>query len=519
MHLLQPNIHSRRAFLRRSAQLAFTGAALPTALNLAAMGEAAAFNAANGSYKALVCVFLYGGNDYANTVVPYDNLSYDLYNQIRGGAAGQKSGGIALSKVAEAIAGVNYPGLDPTLLAPTMALADSRQYALHPSMTGLAGLFNAGQAAVQLNVGPLVRPIDKTQYKGTDRFNYPLPPKLFSHNDQQSIWQSSSPEGSTVGWGGNIGDLALSSNGGGSLFTCISVTGNSVFLAGDSALPYQVSSGGAVKIKSVTDPLYGSSAAKDAMAQLVQEARSHVLENEYNKVTKRAIGAESTITSSIATGAAVGTGAEFAPLNAALKTTISDRTTDNPLAAQLKMVARLIAARGNLSTKRQVFFVSLGGFDMHDNLLSGHVLNLARVSQAMTAFYETTKLLGVDKDVTAFTASDFGRTMTSNGDGSDHGWGSHHFMVGGAVKGKAFYGYAPPVGTASTTPAARVEHAWEVGQGRLLPTTSVDQYAATLATWFGVESTELQGILPSIRNFSGTANSGIAYPVNLGFML
>jgi uncharacterized protein (DUF1501 family) len=522
MHLIQPQFHSRRAFLRRSAQLAFTGAALPTALNLAAMGEAAAFNAPSGSYKALVCIFLYGGNDYANTVVTYDNPSYDLYSLIRGGAAGQKSGGIALSKVAETIGSVNYPGLDPTLLVPNAAtpLPDSRQFALHPSMTGLAGLFNAGQAAVQLNVGPLVRPIDKTQYKGTDRFNYPLPPKLFSHNDQQSIWQSSSPEGSTVGWGGNIGDLALASNTQ-SLFTCVSVTGNTVFLAGDTALPYQVSSGGAVKIKSATSQFYGSTAAKDAMAQLVQEARNHVLENEYNKVTKRAIGAEGIITSSIAAGAAAGTGAEFAPLNAVQKTTIDgvDRG-NNSLAAQLKMVARLIAARTNLGTKRQVFFVSLGGFDMHDNLVRDHVLNLARVSQAMTAFYETTKLLGVDKDVTAFTASDFGRTMTSNSDGSDHGWGSHHFMVGGAVKGKTFYGYAPPVGTVSTTPATRVEHAWEVGQGRLLPTTSVDQYAATLATWFGVEPTELNDILPSLKNFGAVAGTnGIAYPKNVGFML
>ncbi len=519
MHLIQPNLHSRRAFLRRSAQLAFTGAALPTALNLAAMGEAAAFNAPDGTYKALVCVFLYGGNDYGNTVVAYDDPSYDLYSAIRGGAAGQTAGGIALAKAA----------LTPTLLSPTTALADGRQFALHPSMTGLAGLFNTGQAAVQLNVGPLITPLDKAQYRDTNRTLYPLPPKLFSHNDQQSVWQSSSPEGSTIGWGGNIGDLALNSNTN-SLFTCISITGNTVFLAGDTALSYQVSSGGAVKINSTVNNVYGSSALKGAMAQLVQEARSHVLENEYTKVTKRAIGAETSITSSIGTGAALGTGSEFAPINAVQRTIIgTDDRGNNGLAAQLKMVARLIAARNSLGSKRQVFFVSLGGFDLHDNLINGHVLNMARVSQAMTAFYETTKLLGVDKDVTAFTASDFGRTMTSNGDGSDHGWGSHHFMVGGAVKGKAFYGYAPPIGTVSTTPATRVQHAWEVGQGRLLPTTAVDQYAATLASWFGVADDELKGtpgnnyrdsVLPSLHNFGGTASAnGIAYPTNLGFMV
>jgi uncharacterized protein (DUF1501 family) len=513
MHLIYPQSSSRRAFLRRSAQLAFTGAALPTALNLAAMGDAAAQAASDGSYKALVCVFLYGGNDYANTVVTYDDPSYNLYSTIRGGGASQSAGGIALAKA----------GLTPTLLSPSNAFADNRQFALHPNMQGLAGLFNAGQAAVQLNVGPLVVPMDKTQYQGTNRTQFPLPPKLFSHNDQQSIWQSSSPEGSTIGWGGNLGDLIVSAGSNtNSLFTCISVTGNAVFLAGDEALPYQVSSGGAVKIKSATSDYYGSSALKGAMSQLVQEARSHVLENEYTKITKRAIGAEGTITSGISAGAAVGTGAEFAPINAALKTTIDavDRG-NNSLAAQLKMVARLIAARSSLGTKRQVFFVSLGGFDLHDSLLTGHVLNMARVSQAMTGFYETTKLLGVDKDVTTFTASDFGRTMTSNGDGSDHGWGSHHFVLGGAVKGKAFYGYAPPVGTATaTTPADRVKHAWEVGQGRLLPTTAVDQYASTLATWFGVPAADMPKILPNVGNFlDKTTPSGIVYPANLGFML
>jgi uncharacterized protein (DUF1501 family) len=498
MHLIQPQHHSRRAFLRRSAQLAFTGAALPTALNLAAMGEAAAFNAPAGSYKALVCVFLFGGNDYANTVVTYDDPSYNAYSTIRGGGAGQTAGGIALAKAS----------LTPTLLSPTTALPGGRQYALHPSMTGMAGLFNAGQAAVQLNVGPLVVPMTKAQYQGSNRTLYPLPPKLFSHNDQQSIWQSSSPEGSTIGWGGNIGDLALSSNTN-SLFTCMSITGNAVFLSGDSALSYQVSTGGAVKINSVTSNVYGSAAVKTAMGQLVQQARSHVLENEYTTVAKRAIGSEGLITAGIGAGAALGTGAEFASLNAL--------PSNNSLGSQLKMVARLIAARATLGTKRQVYFVSLGGFDNHDFLLNNHVTNLTRVSEAMTAFYQTTALLGVANDVTAFTASDFGRTLTSNGDGSDHGWGSHHFVVGGAVQGKSFYGYAPPVGNGNTATEA---DQWHVGQGRLLPTTSVDQYAATLASWFGVEPTELAGILPNLRNYGGVAspaNGGIAYPTNLGF--
>ena len=484
MHLLQPQLHSRRAFLRRSGQLALSGTALPFALNLAAIGEAAAFEASD--YKALVCVFFYGGNDYANTVVTYDDSSYNAYSTIRGGKAGQTAGGIALAK----------SDLAATLLVPTAPLADGRQYALHPSMTGLASLFNSGQAAVQLNVGPLVVPLTKTQYNSADRATYPLPPKLFSHNDQQSIWQSSSPEGSTVGWGGNIGDLALSSNGN-SLFTCINVTGNAVFLSGDSALSYQVSTGGAVPINGVKSNVYGSSAVKSALATLVQQPRSHTLENEYNRVTARSIGAEAQVTSALG-------GSNLATVFPAA----------NPLADQLKMVARLIGARSALGSKRQVFMVSLGGFDLHDNLIAQHPGLLGKVSDALSAFYSATAELGVADKVTAFTASDFGRTLASNGDGSDHGWGSHHFMVGGAVKGKAFYGAAPPVSVGST---AGAQDQWHVGQGRLLPGTSVDQYAATMAKWFGVADSELAGILPNLRHF-GVAAGRPDYPVNLGFM-
>lgn len=480
MHLLQPDLHSRRAFLLRSAQLGMAGTALPFALNLAAVGEAAAFTATD--YKALVCVFLYGGNDYANTVITYDDDSYNKYSAARGGGAGQTAGGIALAKSA----------LTPTLLAPTTPLADGRQYALHPAMTGLTNLFNTGKAAVQLNVGPLVVPLTRAQYSGSNRALYPLPPKLFSHNDQQSVWQSSSPEGSTVGWGGNIGDLALSSNGS-SLFTCISVTGNAVFLSGDSALQYQVSTNGAIPINGVKSNVYGSTAVRAALTSLIQQNSGQTLENEYNRVTARAVGAEASITSGLA--------------GVTLATAFP---TSNSLADQLKMVARLIGARTALGSKRQVFMVSLGGFDLHDNLISQQPTLMQRVSEAMTAFYNATVELGVADKVTAFTASDFGRTLSSNGDGSDHGWGSHHLMVGGAVKGKAFYGKAPPV---SITNTADANDQWHVGQGRLLPSTSVDQYAATLASWFGVSNSELAGVLPNLSHFGGAD-----YPTNLGFM-
>ena len=484
MHLLQPHLPTRRAFLKRSGQLALTGSALPLALNLAAIGEAAAFDATD--YKALVCVFLYGGNDYANTVVTYDDPSYDRYNSIRGGGPARTAGGIALAKA----------DLTATLLAPTTALVDglgqARQYALHPSMSGLANLFNAGHAAVQLNVGPLVMPLTRAQYSSANRSLYPLPPQLFSHNDQQSIWQSSSPEGSTVGWGGNIGDLALSSNGN-ATFTCMSVTGNAVFLSGDTALQYQVSTSGAIRITPATAAtVYGSSAVSTAMSSLIQQSRAHKLENEYNRVTRRAIKAETSVSAALAL------------------TPPSTVFASDSLAQQLKMVARLIKGQSVLGAKRQVFLVSQGGFDLHDNLIANQPALLDHVSAAMTAFYNATVEIGVANKVTSFTASDFGRTLSSNGDGSDHGWGSHHLVVGGAVKGKAFYGSAPPVSVGNTSAP---EDQWHVGQGRLLPSTSVDQYAATLAKWFGVADSELTGILPNIGHFGGAG-----YPVNLGFM-
>jgi uncharacterized protein (DUF1501 family) len=504
MYLIQPQAHSRRAFLRRSAQLAFTGAALPTAINLAALGEAVAFNAGD-DYKALVCIFLYGGNDYANTIVPYDSANYAAYQTIRGTTGSEAANGIALARAA----------LAPTLLDATPASAigaTGLQYAMHPSMTGLRELFNGGQAAVLLNSGPLIKPLTKTQYQNKTA---PQPPKLFSHNDQQSIWQSSSPEGSTVGWGGNIGDLATSSNTN-SLFTCISVTGNAVFLAGDTALSYQVGSGGAVRIYSVGNTTYpfGFESVGTAMKNLTTSiGRSHQLENEYNRVTGRAVGAEEAISAAINSTNST---------NNVYAAPYSNFANDNPLATQLRMVARLIAARTTLGNKRQVFMVSLGGFDLHDNLVSGHEKNMGRVSSAMKTFYDTMKTLGVGDKVTAFTASDFGRTLSSNGDGSDHGWGSHHFIVGDAVNGKNFYGYAPPVSVGNT---AAPQDQWHVGQGRLLPTTSVDQYAATLATWFGVDASELEGngslsnpgILPNLKNF-GVSPSGVMYPKNMGFM-
>ena len=476
MNFIDPEKHTRRAFLRRAGQLAFTGTALPTVMNLAAIGEAAAFNATD--YKALVCVFLFGGNDYANTVINYDATSHAQYTAIRGGIA------------------IPRANLAATALNPTVPLPDGKQYALHPSMTGLANLFNTGAAAVQLNVGPLVVPLTRQQYNSNSAAN-PRPPKLFSHNDQQSVWMTSAAEGTTTGWGGHVGDLARSHNTN-SVLSCISVAGNTVFLSGDQALSYQVSSNGAVRINCLNGNVYGSAAVRAALVDIAMQTRGHALENEYNLVTARAYGTEGAVTNAL----------NAFPANSAPFTNFP---ANNGLASQLRLVARLIAARNQLGSKRQVFFVSLGGFDLHDNLLGGQATNMERLSSALTAFHQATVDLGVADKVTAFTASDFGRTLTSNGDGSDHGWGSHHLMVGGAVRGAAFYGKAPPVSVTNSNVDSFDQ--WHVGQGRLLPSTSVTQYAATLARWFGVDPGELGQVLPYVGNFGS-----VDYPVDMGFM-
>jgi uncharacterized protein (DUF1501 family) len=514
MYLIQPHEHTRRAFLKRAGQLAFTGAALPTAINLAALGEAAAFNAGD-DYKALVCVFLLGGCDYANTLIPADAASYAAYQAIRGTAGSTGHNRVALGRANETVGGVNVPGIDSTLLTPVAGGAPvsvigqtGLQYALHPSMTGMQRLFNTQKAAVLLNCGPLVVPLTRDRIRWVGSSPYPLPPRLGSHNDQQSVWQSFAPEGARTGWGGRLGDLALSSNGASSLFTCIG-TSNGVFLSGNEAPMYQIGSNGALRINAINAP-YSFGNVGSAITQMMSpEGRSHALERAYSIVGTRTVNAEATITNAL--NAFPSTDAPF-----------STFPGDNPLAVQLRIVARLIAARSRLNIKRQVFMVLVGGFDSHSRLLADHARNMGAVSSAMTAFHEAMESLGAANDVTAFTTSEFGRSLSVNGDGSDHGWGSHHFIVGGAVNGGRFYGYAPPVSVGNT---AAPQDQWHIGQGRLIPTTSVSQYAATLAKWFGVENSELTGsasVLPYMDNFAGqqlTFNgTTLTYANDLGFM-
>lgn len=475
MNPIQTTNTSRRNFLKRASATTIAGAASPWLLNLAAIGEAAATTGED--YKALVCVFLNGGMDYANTVVTYDSTSHATYTAIRGSA-------VAIPRTTTG----TVAGLENTVLEPVTPLPNARQYALAPALKPLHTLFNSGNLAVLLNVGTLVKPIVKSQYSAVSN---DVPANLMSHEDQAALWQSSYPE--TSGWGARMG-AQIEGNYGSmhSAFTCMSIAGNAKLLNGPGMSPYTINSAGAVTITG-TYSLYGSADCIAALRTLTTQSRTHVMEAEYNRVV----------------AASINTGNLFSRYLKPISALPVAFPADNTLAEQLKLVARTIASAGELGVRRQIFFVSLGGFDHHDGLKTQLPALQAKVADALAAFYANTQALGVADKVTAFTASDFGRSLTANGNatdnnswGSDHGWGSMHFVLGGAVNGKQIYGKAPAVGVNTVD---------DIGQGRLIPSTSIDQYFATLGKWFGISDANLSTALPNLGNYAPAAR-------DLGFM-
>jgi uncharacterized protein (DUF1501 family) len=389
---------SRRSFLRTASTLSamVPAAGSGLALNLATMGAAAA-QTATDDYKALVCVFLYGGCDNANTILATDPSSWTPYlacPQRRGRPGGARPAGIRYGAFGAVYRSQQRRGLNT-----------GREFALHPSMGHFKSLFTAGRGAIVANVGPLVVPLSRGQY--SDKVN-PRPGALFSHNDQQSTWMAFSPEGARAGWGGRMGDLLAASNGD-PTFTCISASPNSVFLAGLRTQQYQVGTTGSVGINGIKSPIYGSGVASGALNGMVTEARAHLMEKELNRVTHRSIGAGQRLTEAMAM-------TPLSALPALPATSIS-------LARQLSTVARIIGGRSMTLAKRQVFMVGIGGFDMHDNLNPGLATQMQMLANGLDWFDRAMAQMNLQDSVTTFTASDFGRTLTSNGDGSDHGWG------------------------------------------------------------------------------------------------
>lgn len=446
---------ARRDFLSQAARLSAM-AGTPFAMNLLAAGAASAQTATD--HRALVCIFQAGGNDQSNTVVPRSGASYLSYQQARPTLALPAANLLPISPT-----GYSGPALG-----------------LHPALSALQQLFNQQRVALVANVGTLAAPITRAQWN-RGRPTVPVPLQLFSHSDQQGAWQTGLPDrASQTGWQGRMGDLLASTyNANSRVSIAMSVAGNNLMQAGNTTIQYQLTTDGAVR---VSGPLPFSTQGAAAQRRLMTEPRIHLLEGELNRIGMRAIDSEAQVSSALRAVA------------------VPSGFPQTGIGRQLRMVARMIAANAALGQRRQMFFVQQGGYDFHDNLLTDQDSKLRELSEAMAAFYQATATLGMANQVTTFTASDFGRGLQHNGRGSDHGWGGHHFVMGGAVQGNRVYGQFPTVA---------LDGPEDAGRGSLIPTTSVDEYAATLARWFGVSATNLPTVLPNIGRFASS---------NMGFL-
>jgi len=429
------------------------GAAAPWVAPLQALAQ----TTGGTDYKALVCVFLYGGNDANNLIVPLDATQFGRYQRARSN--------LALPQA--------------SLLPITPTNTGGARYGLHPAMTGVQGLFEAGHAAVVANVGPLRVPTTKAQYQAR---SVPLPSGLFSHSDQQAAWQSGISDSlGRSGWGGRLTERLVAAGTNNRGYAALSVTGGNLWETGEQGLvPYKVGASGDFGFD-FYDPA-GSDALSTAIAATLAEPRSHLFQQAWLDAMSRSIEVQRVLSSA---------------LSGTSLTTVFPNTG---LGDQLQMIARLIAARGSLGLNRQVFFASLGGFDTHgDDQLQRQQALFTELSTAITAFHAATVELGLGQQVTLFTGSDFGRTLASNGQGSDHGWGSHQLVVGGGVAGRRIAGRFPDL---------TLDGPDDTGSGRWIPTTSVEQMAADLGQWLGATPTQLAEVF---------ANLG-AFDRNLGLM-
>ncbi len=459
---------------------------------------------AGSNYKALVCLYLYGGNDSFNTVVPRD-ASYTQYQTMRTNLAVPQANLLALN--------------------PTQGPVNGGQYGLHPSMTGVKEMFDAGQCAIIANVGTLVRPVTKTAYQNG---SVAVPPQLFSHSDQSVFWQTPSADtANRIGWGGRLADIFRGSNTNQTLSMNVSLNGDNVFQAGNNVAPYFMNSYGVEQIEGIqTDTPADcgptghwrrrSCLSFKSLMTMSEQPGRHPFETAYVDKTKRSIDTAAQVRAAIAPFPA--NDLRFRAFWDAFGLAWSPNSNSLPelpeMARQLLMVARVITARTALNMSRQLFFAGIGGFDTHDNQLVDHPERLRDLSQSVKAFYQVIGALGLTNDVTAFTASDFGRTMSNNGDGTDHGWGSHQFVFGGNVLGNRIYGKMPSYAPSASNPE-------DAGWGQIIPTLSADQYAATIARWYGVPDTGTAGqIIPDIfPNLQYMTTSTMSIPgSNLGFM-
>ena len=452
---------SRRKFLLQSS----AAAAIASSPGLAysqMVGSTAAFD----DYRALVCIFLHGGNDSFNMLVPNTTAEYNAYQTSRQN----------LAILREDLLPINPVSLTP----------GSEAFGLHPSMAAMQNLFESGNAAFVANLGPLVVPTTKFEYQNQ---SVVLPSQLFSHNDQQSQWHSlNGASTSNTGWAGRIADLINDEVVDQKMATNASTDGTSLFQAADTTIAYVMGQDGPLQFNGFSDdPASILFDQKQAFQQILDAQYGSIYERGFASIQSRAVAAADTVSSAI--------------VNAENSGIITTAFPNSPLGRQLSTVAKLIASRSELEMQRQIFFVGIGGFDSHDNQNQDQPNLLGGISEAMAAFYNATIDIGVADSVTAFTQSDFGRTLTSNGDGTDHAWAGNQLVVGGAVNGRDIYGVYPSL---------EIGGPEDVGGGRIIPSTSADQYAATLAKWFGIPDTQLDIVAPNLSNFAQR---------DLGFMI
>jgi uncharacterized protein (DUF1501 family) len=448
---------SRREFLRRGGCAALSATAFGSILGRFGVVNALAQEerqhhhfvpSVAGDYRALVCVFLAGGNDAWNTIVSLDDYA-------------------------------SYAATRPTIALPQGSLlpfrppSDGRRFGFHPSLAGLYSLLGQRKLALVCNVGTLIEPITRSQYLASPAAR---PPSLFSHSDQVYEWQTGiAAPALTTGWGGRIGDRTLPMNGTATFPMIVTLAGATVFGTGTVARAFELTTAGTVALSGFSTSA-NSQIRYGAMRDLLLLDRDVTLVRAAGDTVSKALDTDSLATQALA-----------------LAPPIQTVFPAGSLGDQLKMVARLIAARNLLGMHRQIFFVSLGGFDTHGSQLTAQQNLLGQVSAALAAFYAATVEMGVANEVTLFTSSDFGRAYRSNGPGTDHGWGSCQFVLGGAVKGGDFVGRWPTLALAGPDDSGN--------QGRFIPTTSVDQYAATLAKWYGLPAADVPAVFPNITRF------------------
>jgi uncharacterized protein (DUF1501 family) len=457
---------NRRRFLKHSCQLGIAGVTLGSSvLQLGLARQASAQSA--GDYKALVCVLLAGGNDSYNMLVPYDPDTYGAYAAIRSDLA--------------------LPRESLLPLANTDSLG--RQFALHPGMPGLQTLFDNGEAAMLASVGTLLAPMEVSQLQAG---NLALPLGLFSHSDQIQQWQTAVSDARIAqGWGGRIADLMEGGNLSNGISMNISLAGNNVFQSGALSTAYAISSSGngAPALAGYDDTGDRGEFVRSAINRLLAVNQNAVFRREYGNRLSAAIDSQQTFVQAMDTSPELPV--EFSA---------------GPFSSAMRQIARVIGAREALGASRQTFFVTVGGWDHHDDVIDNQAAMLPAIDAGLWEFQTAMKAMGTDSQVTTFTTSDFGRTLTSNGKGSDHGWSGHHIVMGGAVNGGQIIGEYPEIYDGNPL---------DVGRGIYAPTTSVDEYFAELALWLGVAGSDLGTVLPNISRFFTPVTGGRP----LGFMI